>query len=50
MEQGPAIGISAIWGIALFQHLSYCVNIPGCHCSLNLQLFLKLRVPPAVVV
>lgn len=50
MKQGPAVGIPTVGGISLLQHLAHGVNIAGGHGSLDLQLFLQLRVPPAVVV
>ncbi|KAF2973975.1 hypothetical protein EK904_001836 [Melospiza melodia maxima] len=49
VEQGPAVGVAAVGGIALLQHLAHGVDIAGGHGSLDLQLFLQLRVPPAVV-
>lgn len=50
MKQGPAVGVAAVWRISLLQHLAHGVDIASGHSSLDLQLFLQLRVPPAVVV
>lgn len=50
VKQGPAVGVAAVGGIALLQHLAHGVDIAGGHGSLDLQLLLQLRVPPAVVV
>lgn len=50
MEQCPTVGITDLRRVSLFQHSSDSADIPRCHCSLDLQLLMKLRVPSAVMV
>lgn len=50
VEQCPAIGIADLRRVSLLQHSPDSVHITCCHCSLDLQLLMKLRVPPAVMV
>lgn len=50
VEQCPAIGIADLGRVSLLQHSPDSVHITCCHCSLDLQLLMKLRVPSAVMV
>lgn len=50
VKQCPAVGITDLWWVSLLQHSPDRAHIPRRHCSLDLQLFMKLRVPSAVVV
>lgn len=50
VEQRPAVGVADLGRVALLQHPPDGVDISCCHCSLDLQLLVKLRVPPAVMV
>lgn len=50
VEQCPAIGIADLRRVSLLQHSPDSVHITCCHCSLDLQLLMKLRVPSAVMV
>lgn len=50
VEQCPAVGIADLRWVSLLQHSPNSADIPRCHCCLDLQLFMKLRVPSAVMV
>lgn len=50
VEQRPAIGVADLGRVALLQHPPDSVDVSRCHCSLDLQLLVKLRVPSAVMV
>lgn len=50
MEQCPSVGIADLRRVPLLQHSPYSADIPCCHCSLDLQLLVKLRIPSAVMV
>ena len=50
VEQSPAVGVADLGRVSLLQHSPDSADIPSCHCSLDLQLLMKLRVPSAVMV
>lgn len=50
VEQRPAVGITDLRWVPLLQHSPDSADISRCHCSLDLQLLMKLRVPSAVMV
>lgn len=50
VEQRPPVSIADLRRVSLFQHSPDSADVPRCHCSLDLQLLMKLRVPSAVMV
>lgn len=50
VKQRPAVGVTDLGRVALFQHPPDGAHVPGRHRSLDLQLLVKLWVPPAVMV
>lgn len=50
VEQCPSVGIADLRRVSLLQHSADRADVPRCHCSLDLQLLVKLRVPSAVMV
>lgn len=50
VEQCPPVGVADLGRVSLFQHSPDGADVARCHCSLDLQLLVKLRVPSAVMV
>lgn len=50
VKQCPAVGVTDLGRVSLLQHPPDRAHITRCHCSLDLQLLMKLRVPSAVMV